>query len=77
MPSTPHVLSASPGDRLVIRGHHLGEPDRDGEIVEVLGDHGAPPYRVRWEDTGHVSELYPGSDAHVQHLEHDAPNQKG
>ena len=70
MPSTPYVLSASPGDQLVIRGHHLGEPDRDGEILEVLGEDGAPPYRVRWEDSGQVSELFPGSDAYVRHLEH-------
>ena len=70
MPPTPHVLSASPGDQLVIRGHHLGEPDRDGEILEVLGEDGAPPYRVRWEDSGQVSELFPGSDAYVRHLEH-------
>ncbi|MGH2984580.1 MAG: DUF1918 domain-containing protein [Solirubrobacterales bacterium] len=70
MSSSPQVLSASPGDQLVIRGHHTGEPDRDGEILEVLGENGAPPYRVRWEDDGHVSELFPGSDAHVRHLEH-------
>jgi Domain of unknown function (DUF1918) len=65
--SSDSVLRASPGDRLVIRGHHLGEPDRDGEILEVLGNDGAPPYLVRWED-GHVGELFPGSDANVQHF---------
>jgi uncharacterized protein DUF1918 len=52
-----------------VRGHHLGEPERDGEILEVLGDDGAPPYRVRWED-GHVSEVFPGPDGYVQHLKH-------
>lgn len=36
-------LRASPGDRLVIRAHHLGEPDRDAEILEVLGDAGRRP----------------------------------
>jgi hypothetical protein len=25
---------------------------------------------VRWEDSGQVSELFPGSDAYVRHLEH-------
>lgn len=69
MPSRP-TMSASPGDQVVIRGHHLGEPDRDGEILEVLGENGGPPYRVRWEDSGEVSELFPGSDAYVRHLEH-------
>jgi hypothetical protein len=63
-------LRARPGDRLIIRGHHLGEPERDGEILEVLGDNGAPPYMVRWED-GHVAEFFPGSDAYVQHFEHE------
>lgn len=68
--SSGSTLSASPGDQLVIHGHHLGEPDRDAEILEVLGDDGAPPYRVRWEDSGEVTELFPGSDASVRHLEH-------
>jgi len=62
------VLRASPGDRLIIQGHHVGEPDRDGEILEVLGKDGAPPFVVRWED-GHVGELFPGSDATVQHFQ--------
>ena len=66
-----HTFSAKPGDRLVIHGHHTGEPPRDAEILEVLGQNGAPPYIVRWEDDGHVSRLYPGSDAFVQHFEHE------
>ena len=57
----------SPGDRIVIRGHTVGEHDRDGEILEVLGDDG-PPYLVRWEDDGRVSEFFPSSDAHVEHF---------
>jgi CBS domain-containing protein len=58
----------APGDRLVIRGHHLGEPDRDAEILEARGSGGGPPYLVRWEDSGAVSLLYPGSDARIQKL---------
>ena len=61
-------LRASPGDRLVVRGHHLGEQDRDGEILAVLGEHGRPPYLIRWSDDGHVSRLFPGSDASVEHF---------
>jgi hypothetical protein len=61
-------MSASPGDRLVIRGHYVGEPVRDGEIVEILGEDGGPPYVVCWSDNGHVSRIYPGSDAYVEHL---------
>jgi len=62
-------LRAQPGDRLVIRGHRLGEPERDGEILEVLGPGGAPPFRVRWSDTGAETLLFPGSDAYVDRLE--------
>ena len=65
-------LKASPGDRLVIKGHRMGDPGRDAEILEVLGSDGAPPYVVRWEDDGHVSELYPGADAYVQHFRHES-----
>jgi hypothetical protein len=63
-------LRADPGDRLVIHGHRQGAPSRDGEILEALGENGGPPFRVRWEDDGHESVLFPGSDAHVEHLPH-------
>jgi hypothetical protein len=63
-----HRLWARPGDRLVIRGHPLGKPDRDAEILEALGDNGAPPFRVCWQDDGHESEIFPGTDAHIEHL---------
>lgn len=58
------------GDRIIIKGHHVGEPDRDGEVIEVRGTDGGPPYRVRWGDNGHESLFFPGSDASVQHFEH-------
>jgi hypothetical protein len=65
------VLRASPGDRLVIRGHHVGELPRDAEVLEVLGEDGGPPFLVRWEDDGRVSRFYPSSDAYVEHFEHN------
>ena len=61
-------MKANVGDRLVIRGHHVGEHDRDAEILEVRGEVGNPPYLVRWADDGHVSLIHPGPDALVQHL---------
>lgn len=64
------VLTALVGDRLVIHGHRQGEPARDAEVIEVLGENGEPPFRVRWEEDGHVSLLFPGSDATVEHLTH-------
>ena len=51
----------------MVRGHQQGEPPRDAEVLEVLGENGAPPYLVRWED-GRESEIFPGSDIFIQHL---------
>jgi hypothetical protein len=65
---TSDVLWARPGDRLVIRAHALGKSTRDAEILEALGDGGTPPFRVCWQDDGHVSEIFPGEDAYVEHF---------
>lgn len=63
-------MNARPGDRIIIKGHHTGEPDRDGEVLEVQGEAGGPPYLVRWEDNGHEAIFFPGPDATIQHFEH-------
>jgi hypothetical protein len=62
-------MKASVGDRLVIKGHHVGEPDRDAEILEVHGTDGAPPWLVRWSDDGHEGLFFPGADAMVEHFD--------
>lgn len=62
-------MKATVGDRLVIRGHRVGEPERDAEVIEVRGADGGAPYLVRWSDDGHESLVFPGSDAYVQHFE--------
>jgi hypothetical protein len=67
-------MQASIGDRLVVRGHHIGDPDRAAVVLEVHGHHGAPPYRVRWSD-GHESVFVPSSDATVEHHPAAAPPQ--
>jgi hypothetical protein len=61
-------MNASIGDRMIIKTHHNGEPDHDGEILEVHGTNGGPPYLVRWEDTGHETLFFPGPDAKVHHF---------
>lgn len=61
-------MHAQKGDRLVIRGHHVGDLERDAEIIEV-GEHGGPPYLVRWSDDGHEGLIFPGSDALIRHPE--------
>jgi hypothetical protein len=68
--STAPRLRAEPGDRIVIRQHHVGDRIRDGEILEVLGDDGAPPFVVRWSEDGRISRFFPGSDAYVEHFPH-------
>ena len=58
-------MRASVGDRIVIEGHHIGEPVRDCEIIEVRGPDGEPPYLVRHAD-GHEGLVYPGADATIE-----------
>jgi Ala-tRNA(Pro) deacylase len=53
------------GDVIVVNPHHLGEPERTGEILDVLGESGHEHFRVRWDD-GHESIFYPGNDATVR-----------
>ena len=60
-------MQAEVGDRIVIRSHRIGEPERDAEILETAPG-GEPPFRVRWGDTGQEGLFFPGSDAYVDHL---------
>jgi hypothetical protein len=43
-----------------------GHPDKNGEIVEVHGDGGTPPYLVKFDD-GKTRLIYPGPDAVIEH----------
>ena len=70
-------MQATRGDRIIIRGHRVGEPDRDGEVLDVRGEDGGPPYVVRWEDSGHETLFFPGSDATVQHFRSATPAETG
>jgi hypothetical protein len=65
-------MQAAIGDRLIIKSHRQGEPERDGEILAVRGEDGGPPYVVRWEDNGHETLFFPGPDAVIQHFQHAA-----
>ncbi len=65
-------MKAAIGDRLIVKGHHVGEHDRDGEILEIHGDDGDPPFLVRWSDDGHVGLVYPGPDALVEQFSHSS-----
>jgi Domain of unknown function (DUF1918) len=62
-------MNASVGDRIVVRGHRVGEHERDGEILEVHGPDGGPPFLVRWATDGHTGMVFPGSDVTIEHFE--------
>lgn len=62
-------MHANPGDRIIIRGHHVGEPDRDCEVLDARGPDHTAPFLVRWEDDGHTALFFPGSDASVHHFD--------
>jgi hypothetical protein len=58
-------MKARVGDTMVVTSHQVGVPDRMGQIVDVRGDDGDPPYLVRWSD-GQEGLVFPGNDAHVE-----------
>lgn len=60
-------MKAAVGDRILVRSTHVGEPDRDGEILEVRGCDGGPPYLIRWSDNGHEGLFFPGPDTRIHH----------
>ncbi|GAB2676808.1 DUF1918 domain-containing protein [Thalassiella azotivora] len=58
-------MRAAVGDRLTMHGKVVGQADEECEVVEVLGEDGGPPYRVRHAD-GHEGVLVPGPDTSVR-----------
>ncbi|MCU0301721.1 MAG: DUF1918 domain-containing protein [Candidatus Nanopelagicales bacterium] len=62
-------MKAAPGDRITVASTHVGEPVRDGEILEARGSDGGPPFLVKWSDDGHESLVFPGPDAHIHHAQ--------
>jgi Domain of unknown function (DUF1918) len=68
------VMKAQVGDELIVKGQHVGDPDRRGVITEVHGEDGGPPYQVRWSD-GHESSFFPSSGTVVEHVQLPARGQ--
>jgi hypothetical protein len=62
-------MHAHVGDRIIVHSAHVDEPNRDGEVLEVRGADGAPPYLVRWSDSGHEGLYFPGPDTVIHHDE--------
>ncbi|MFI5086358.1 MAG: DUF1918 domain-containing protein [Actinomycetales bacterium] len=61
-------MKAAAGDRIIIRGKTVESSDRHGEITEVRGTDGSPPYSVRFDD-GHETIVFPGGDFVVERRE--------
>jgi Domain of unknown function (DUF1918) len=56
-------MHAKTGDRIVVESLRVGQPRREGEVLEVVvGER--EHYRVRWDD-GHESIYFPSSDCRV------------
>ncbi|MGV9938486.1 pyridoxamine 5'-phosphate oxidase family protein [Streptomyces sp. NPDC003401] len=64
-------MHAHVGDRLIVESPATGVVRRDGEVVGLHHPDGTPPYDVRWSDTGDVTLVFPGPDAHIHHPGHD------
>ncbi len=59
-------MQAAVGDRLHVHGKIVGQAEQTGEIVEVHGSVGGPPYVVHFDD-GHTGLIFPGPDAIIEH----------
>jgi Domain of unknown function (DUF1876)./Domain of unknown function (DUF1918). len=55
-------MKAHQGDRIILAASHIDQATRHGEVIEVRGKDGDPPYLIRWSD-GHTGLLYPGPGA--------------
>jgi Domain of unknown function (DUF1918) len=58
-------VRAEVGDRLLVHGAKVGAVEHRGQIVEVRGTDGGPPFLVRFDD-GHEGLVFPGPDAVVE-----------
>lgn len=57
-------MRATVGDRILVHGRTVGAGEHQGQIVEVRGEEGSPPYLVRFTD-GHEALVFPGSDCEI------------
>jgi len=58
-------MFAKVGDRILVRGHRMGQPDRRCVILKIDHKDGVPPYIVQWDDSERQDLYFPGSDATV------------
>lgn len=56
-------MRARVGDEIRVHGRTVGAAERQGTIVDVRGEDGAPPYLVRFADGERL--IFPGSDSEI------------
>lgn len=58
-------MTAKVGDRILVESEHVGQPVREGKIVEIIEGSMGERYRISWED-GHSSIYTPsGGSARI------------
>lgn len=55
-------MTGKPGERIEVESEAVGQPTREGEILEVIQGEVGIRYRVRWAD-GHESIFSPSGGA--------------
>jgi Domain of unknown function (DUF1918) len=55
-------MNAKTGDRIAVETERVGQPAREGEVLEVVEGAVAITYRIRWDD-GHESLFTPAAGA--------------
>ena len=60
-------MIAQIGDRIVVKGTHVGDSTRVGVVTALRHADGTPPYEVQWLDDGHTGLIFPGPETHVEH----------
>jgi uncharacterized protein DUF1918 len=53
-------MTGKAGDRIKVETERVGQPTREGTILEVTESEYSVNYRVRWDD-GHESEFRPAA----------------
>lgn len=53
-------MAAKNGDRIIVESQQVGQPTREGEILEVIEGQVGIRYRVRWVD-GHETVFTPSA----------------
>lgn len=55
-------MKIEPGNRIAVETERVGQPEREGEVLEVIEGATSVAYRVRWDD-GHESLFTPAAGA--------------